>query len=72
MDKLIAGIFIASAGLLLILVFAFFFAFVTKLAWAYSVAEVFHLPELTFFQAFAMNVLGGMLFKGSNSSVSAK
>ena len=70
MDKLIVGLF----GFALILVFVFLFALlgaiITQWAWANSVAEVFHLADLTFWQAFWLNVLGGMLCK--SSSVSSK
>lgn len=68
MDKLIAGLFVAGLMVLMVLVFSFFFALITQIAWAYSVAEIFHLPELTFMQAFALNVLGGMVCKGSNTA----
>lgn len=44
---------------------AFPFAFITQWAWDGSVAEIFHLPEITYWQAFWLNILGGMLCKGS-------
>ena len=68
MDKLLAFIVIAFLSFLLILFFALLFAVITQWAWAGSVAQIFHLPELTFNQAFWLNVLGGMVCKGSSGS----
>ncbi len=72
MKELMAVLGFAAFGFLLILFISFLGAVVTKIAWAYSVAEIFHLSELTFLQAFALNVLGGMVCKGSNASASKK
>jgi hypothetical protein len=71
-EKLVAasGVVILLFGLML--VFAFLFAFVTQLAWAGSVAQIFHLPELNFWQAFCLNLLGGMVCKGSASGHNSK
>ena len=70
MEKLFAVLFVAPIGFVVILFFSLLFAVITQLAWSGSVAQVFHLPELTFFQAFWLNVLGGMVFKGSSSASS--
>jgi len=67
MDKLIAFLLVVAFGFLLLLVAAFIFAWFTQLAWAYSIAQIFHLPELTFNQAFWLNLFGGLVFKGSAS-----
>jgi len=44
------------------------FAVITQWAWSGSVGQIFHLPDLTFWQAFWLNMLGGMVCKGSSSS----
>ena len=67
MDKLLAVMFGAVAIFAMLVFFAFLFAIITQWAWAYSIAQIFHLPELTFSQAFWLNVFGGMVFKGSSS-----
>lgn len=71
MEKILLMVAAAVFGFAIALLFAFIFAIITQWAWAGSVAQVFHLPELTFNQAFWLNVLGGMVFK-SSSSVSSK
>jgi len=65
MNKLFTGLIM---GFIVILIVAFILAIVTQLAWACSIAQIFHVPELSFFQAFWLNVLGGMLFKNSTGS----
>ena len=53
---------------LMILVFAFVFAIITMWAWNNSVAEIFHISEIGFMQAWWLNILGGMLFKSTVST----
>jgi len=66
MDKLIVGL-MAFIGLFAVIVlFAFISAFVTQYTWDNSVAQIFHLQSLTFWQAFCLNVLGGMVCKSSS------
>ena len=67
MDKLF--VFLAAALMLfsVVILFAFLGGIITQWAWAGSVAEIFHLPGLTFWQAFCLNLLGGMVCKGSYS-----
>ena len=66
MDKLIAGLFMFLVVFVVTLAFSLILAVVTQWAWSGSIAQIFHLPELTFFQAFWLNVLGGMVCKGSS------
>jgi hypothetical protein len=68
MEKLLTLMFSAFLVFLLVVFFAFLFAVITQWAWAGSIAQVFHCSELTFSQAFWLNVLGGMLCKSSGSS----
>lgn len=70
MEKLIVALFGALFLFVLTVFFAFLFAVITQYAWANSVAQIFHLSELTFWQAFWLNVFGGMVFKGSSVSKS--
>lgn len=70
MSKFFVVVVASMAVFGLVLVFAFVFAFVTQMAWDGSVGEVFHLPNLTFFQAFWLNMLGGMVCKASSSGSS--
>ena len=69
MEKLIVALFGALFLFVLTVFFAFLFAIIAQYAWANSIAQIFHLSELTFWQAFWLNVLSGMLFK-STSAVS--
>ena len=66
MDKLIAMFALAIGLLMFIFLFAFLSAFITRIAWEYSVAQIFHLPLLTYWQAYALNILGGMVCKSSS------
>jgi hypothetical protein len=70
MTKLMAALFAMVFVFTLVLMFAFIFAIITQWAWANSIAQIFHLQELDFWQAFWLNVLGGMVCKGSNSAAS--
>lgn len=70
MDKLIAGLLVGLMVFCLVLLLSFVFAIVTQWAWAGSVGQIFHLADLTFMQAFWLNVLGGMIAKGSSSGSS--
>ena len=68
MDKVIEVVGLAILGLTVVFLFAFIFAFITCWAWSGSVAQIFHLPELTYSQAYWLNVLGGMICKSSSIS----
>jgi hypothetical protein len=69
-SKLIIGVFAGIGLFILVCALGLLFAVVTQYTWAHSIAEIFHLPELTFWQAFCLNVFGGMVFKGSSGSSS--
>ncbi len=68
MDKLVVGLFGFGFVLLFVFLFSLLGAIITQWAWSNSVGEIFHLADLTFWQAFWLNVLGGMLFKSSASA----
>jgi hypothetical protein len=68
MEKFAAFIGGALIIFLMVVLMALLFAIITQWAWAGSVGQIFHLPDLTFFQAFWLNVFGGMVFKGSSAS----
>jgi hypothetical protein len=70
MDKLVGAIFAAIFMFMMVMFFAFLFAIITQWAWEGSIAQIFHLPNLTFWQAFWLNTLGGMLCKSSSVSSS--
>jgi hypothetical protein len=70
MDKLIAMLLVALLGFLAIAFFAALFSFITQWAWSGTLVPLFHFPELSLFQAWQLNILGGMLCKGS--AVSSK
>jgi hypothetical protein len=59
MEKLITTVL----AIVLAFILAFPLAWVTQYAWNHSVAEIFHLQEIDFWQAFCLNILGGALFK---------
>jgi hypothetical protein len=68
MDKLFAffvGALLVFIGVVLV---AGLFAIVTQWAWSGTLVELFHFPELSLFQAWKLNILGGLLCKGSSSS----
>ena len=66
MDKLIALIFMSLFAFGVVVVFSLFGAIVTQWAWEGSVAQIFHLPGLSIWQAFWLNLLGGMVCKSSS------
>jgi hypothetical protein len=67
MDKFIATFMLAFV---LLFVLALIGAVFTQWGWNGSIAQIFHLSDLTFMQAFWLNVLGGMVCKGSSGGSS--
>ena len=72
MEKLILAVTLFVAAFFIIILGSLLFAVITQWAWAGSIGQVFHLPDLTFWQAFWLNTLGGMVCKGSSSGSSSK
>lgn len=52
------------------LIFSFLGAIITQYAWDHSVVELFKFPEISFWQAFCLNLLGSMVCKSSARSSS--
>jgi len=70
MTKLFAALAVIPAVLFILFLLALITAIITQYAWSQAIVPIFHLPDLTFWQAFWMNVLGSMLFKSSSVSKS--
>ena len=71
MDKLLAVLIVLVGGFVLVVEVAFLFAIFTQLSWDASIGQIFHLPPITFWQAFWLNFLGGMVCKSSSVSKSS-
>jgi hypothetical protein len=63
MEKFLVAVVGGLMVFVLLVVLAFVFAVVTMWAWNNSVAEIFHISEIGFMQAWWLNVLSGVLFK---------
>ncbi len=64
----IVGVVVLVAGL--IVVMALLFALPTMWLWNWLMPEIFGLKVITFWQALGLNMLSGILFKGSSKSCS--
>lgn len=62
----IGGVFLV--GIVIILVTALLIGFPTMWLWNYVMPTIFGLTKITFWQAFALNCLAGILFKPTSSS----
>ncbi len=68
MEKVISVIFIGAFAVVAVFLLSLVFAIPTMLLWNWLCPLLFKLPEVTLLQAWGLNFLGGMLFKGSCSS----
>lgn len=61
---------LAKVGVILaiVLIMSLVFAFPVKWLWNYLMPELFALKEISLWQALAMNMLAGFLFKSNSSS----
>lgn len=59
---------IVGAALAAILIIAAVFGIVTTWAWNETMPAIFGLPTITWLQGFALNLLGGALFKSTSIS----
>jgi hypothetical protein len=70
MNKLIEGFFsvLTFLGMLVFVLFghALLLAIPVMILWNMVIPELFHLPEINYFQAFVLYVLCGLLFKNPN------
>ena len=65
----VASIVIA---VVVILLFSFVFAWFTMLLWNWLIPIIFGLTTITFWQAFGLNLLSGLLFRGSHNTNTKK
>lgn len=65
----IAAFILAAVVVVAIL---FFRAWLLKLCWNYTMPVIFGLPVLTYWQAFAVDVLSGMIFGSTTHSSKEK
>lgn len=56
--------FLMLFGFLVSLVASWILSYPLMLAWNYSMQPVFHLPAITFLQAFALQLVSTLLIKG--------
>ena len=70
MAKFITMLALIIGGIALLAGFALLCALPTMWLWNYLMPDLFHLAHIGFWQAFAMNWLCGILFKGSSTSSS--
>jgi hypothetical protein len=59
-----------GGSLLLVIIVAAIFGLVTAWAWNTVMPQVFGLPSIDIVQGFALNLLGGALFKSNHISAS--
>ena len=72
MEKLIAVLGLVVGSFLLVLAVAGLFAFFVKLLWNGLCPVLFHLPPITFWQAWGLMILSHFLFGNSTSVKSSK
>lgn len=68
MERLLVPLISLLLFIPIIVVISFVMAFPVKWLWNYLMPVVFGLPVISVWQAWALNILCGFLFKGSNSS----
>lgn len=56
-EKVLFGIGAGVLAIFLVVVVCFISAIITEWAWNYVMPYLFHLPHVTFWQAFALNLL---------------
>lgn len=66
MEKIIAGIFAIAVFLIFLAAFNVIIAFPVKWCWNYTVVYIWHLPSITWGQAWCLTFLAGILLKSSN------
>ena len=56
------------AAMIVLLIVAVILALPTMLLWNWLMPIIFHLPEITFWQALGLNILAGILFRSSSQT----
>jgi len=72
MEKIAVFLGAVLLGLVLIIVGSLLLAFPTMWLWDYLMPTLFKLKEITIYQAIALNVLSGILFKSSSNKSESK
>lgn len=67
MQNVVIGILAAIAAVIMLAAGCLITTLFVYLLWNWIVPDVFHGPTLTFFQAFGLNFLCGLLFKSSTT-----
>jgi len=70
MEKFAEAIGYIILGLFIAVIVSLLMAWLTQIAWRDSVGEIFHFPNITYWQAFWLNMLGSQLFKSYSTSSS--
>ena len=71
MNDLIVGVFIGFIALVMYAFFALLTAIVTMLLWNWLMPIIFGLPNITYWQAYGLQILIALLFSGTKSSSSS-
>jgi hypothetical protein len=71
-EDVATGIMVFIFGFLIIAIVALLLAWVTMVLWNWLMPDIFGLKLITFWQAFGLNLLTGVLFKNSSSSTTKK
>ena len=72
MNYIIHGIVYIVGAISMMFVISAFSALPVMWLWNYTMPDIFNLPEISFWQALALNVLCNCLFKSTNSSSNNK
>ena len=68
MDKVLIGITATLAVVATIVGVALLTGWFTMLSWNYTLPDLFGFKEITYLQGFALNILGSMFFKSSQTN----
>ncbi len=69
MEKFLTSLILMIGMIVLIILFSAFMAFPTMWLWNGTLIAVFPtIKAITFWQAWGLNILGGILFRGSNTA----
>ena len=71
-EKLLLGIGIGVLAISIIAIVSLIAAIPTYFLWNWLMPAIFNIKVITFWQAWGLNFLAGILFKNSNSSSSSK
>lgn len=72
MKDVYESICVVLGSILFVIVLCFISAWVVSMCWNYIMPYLFNLPNITYWQAFAIQILCGCFFKPTNISSSKK